>query len=67
MGNVISISRISVGISVLITPKDLYPPWVGPGGPAVVIPLFLLYDYTFCVSRRSAGIDTLLSERALIQ
>ena len=35
------------------TPEDPFPVWDGPGGPAVVAPLFLLYDYTF-VSRREA-------------
>lgn len=29
------------------TPEDPYPVWDGPGGPAVVAPLFLLYDYSF--------------------
>ncbi len=29
------------------TPEDPFPVWDGPGGPAVVAPLFLLYDYTF--------------------
>lgn len=29
------------------TPEDPYPVWEGPGGPAVVAPLFLLYDYSF--------------------
>ncbi|WP_239078368.1 metallophosphoesterase [Streptomyces sp. SID9124] len=29
------------------TPEDPYPVWSGPGGPLVVAPLFLLYDYTF--------------------
>lgn len=29
------------------TPEDPYPVWAGPGGPAVVAPLFLLYDYSF--------------------
>jgi 3',5'-cyclic AMP phosphodiesterase CpdA len=29
------------------TPEDDYPLWTGPGGPALVAPLFLLYDYTF--------------------
>ncbi|MFF4017255.1 metallophosphoesterase family protein [Streptomyces sp. NPDC001843] len=29
------------------TPEDPYPVWCGPGGPAVVAPLFLLYDYSF--------------------
>jgi 3',5'-cyclic AMP phosphodiesterase CpdA len=31
----------------VITPEDPYPVWTGSGGPAVVAPLFLLYDYTF--------------------
>ncbi|TPQ22613.1 metallophosphoesterase family protein [Streptomyces sporangiiformans] len=34
----------SVGV---VTPEDPYPVWQGPGGPLVVVPLFLLYDYTF--------------------
>jgi 3',5'-cyclic AMP phosphodiesterase CpdA len=29
------------------TPEDPYPVWEGPGGPVVVAPLFLLYDYSF--------------------
>ncbi|MFC7824600.1 metallophosphoesterase family protein [Streptomyces sp. NPDC057375] len=29
------------------TPEDPYPRWEGAGGPAVVAPLFLLYDYSF--------------------
>ncbi|KJY42840.1 metallophosphoesterase [Streptomyces sp. NRRL B-1568] len=29
------------------TPEDPYPVWSGPGGPVVVAPLFLLYDYSF--------------------
>jgi 3',5'-cyclic AMP phosphodiesterase CpdA len=31
----------------VVTPEDPYPVWRGPGGPAVVAPLFLLYDYSF--------------------
>ena len=31
----------------VITPEDPYPVWTGPGGPVVVAPLFLLYDYSF--------------------
>jgi 3',5'-cyclic AMP phosphodiesterase CpdA len=31
----------------VITPEDPYPLWGGPGGPAMIVPLFLLYDYTF--------------------
>lgn len=38
----------------VITPEDPYPVWSGPGGPVVVVPLFLLYDYSF----RPAGATT---------
>lgn len=31
----------------VITPEDPYPTWEGPGGPLTVVPLFVLYDYTF--------------------
>jgi 3',5'-cyclic AMP phosphodiesterase CpdA len=31
----------------VITPEDPYPVWEGPGGPAVIVPLFVLYDYSF--------------------
>jgi 3',5'-cyclic AMP phosphodiesterase CpdA len=31
----------------VLTPEDPYPIWRGPGGPATVAPLFLLYDYSF--------------------
>lgn len=31
----------------VITPEDPYPIWDGIGGPVRVVPLFLLYDYTF--------------------
>jgi 3',5'-cyclic AMP phosphodiesterase CpdA len=31
----------------VITPEDPYPLWRGVGGPVVIAPLFLLYDYTF--------------------
>jgi 3',5'-cyclic AMP phosphodiesterase CpdA len=31
----------------VITPEDSYPIWNGAGGPVVVVPMFLLYDYTF--------------------
>jgi 3',5'-cyclic AMP phosphodiesterase CpdA len=29
------------------TPEDDYPLWTGPGGPATVVPLFVLYDYSW--------------------
>lgn len=31
----------------VLTPEDPYPVWEGEGGPAVIAPLFVLYDYTF--------------------
>jgi 3',5'-cyclic AMP phosphodiesterase CpdA len=31
----------------VITPEDPYPVWEGAGGPVRIVPLFLLYDYTF--------------------
>lgn len=31
----------------VLTPEDDYPVWDGPGGPAVVAPLFVPYDYSF--------------------
>ncbi len=31
----------------ILTPEHEYPVWTGPGGPATVVPTFLLYDYTF--------------------
>ncbi|MDX6609373.1 MAG: hypothetical protein QOF85_1298 [Solirubrobacterales bacterium] len=31
----------------VLTPEDPFPLWDGPGGPAVVAPLFVLYDYSF--------------------
>ncbi len=38
--------RLCRGLGVL-TPEDPYPVWEGEGGPVVVAPLFLLYDYSF--------------------
>jgi 3',5'-cyclic AMP phosphodiesterase CpdA len=31
----------------VLTPEDPYPRWEGEGGPSVLAPLFLLYDYSF--------------------
>jgi 3',5'-cyclic AMP phosphodiesterase CpdA len=31
----------------VVTPEDPYPTWEGEGGPATVVSMFLLYDYTF--------------------
>jgi 3',5'-cyclic AMP phosphodiesterase CpdA len=38
--------RMCRGLGVL-TPEDPFPVWRGEGGPVTVVPLFLLYDYTF--------------------
>lgn len=31
----------------VVTPEDPYPVWEGEGGPATLVPMFLLYDYSF--------------------
>jgi 3',5'-cyclic AMP phosphodiesterase CpdA len=31
----------------VLTPEDDYPVWQGDGGPHLIAPMFLLYDYTF--------------------
>jgi 3',5'-cyclic AMP phosphodiesterase CpdA len=31
----------------VVTPEDSYPIWAGENGPVVVVPLFVLYDYSF--------------------
>ncbi|MEM9487488.1 MAG: metallophosphoesterase [Myxococcota bacterium] len=31
----------------VLTPEDDYPVWQGEGGPHLIAPMFLLYDYTF--------------------
>ncbi|MEV0618813.1 metallophosphoesterase [Nonomuraea sp. NPDC050404] len=41
--HLVSVCR-SLGV---ITPEDAYPLWEGAGGPVRIVPLFLLYDYTF--------------------
>ncbi|WP_443059359.1 metallophosphoesterase family protein [Streptomyces sp. NBC_00435] len=38
--------EICRGLGVL-TPEDPFPVWEGPGGPCVIAPLFVLYDYSF--------------------
>ena len=32
----------------VLTPEDPYPVWQGDGGPHILAPLFLLYDYSYC-------------------
>ena len=31
----------------VVTPEDPYPAWPGEDGPVIVVPLFVLYDYSF--------------------
>lgn len=31
----------------VLTPEDAYPVWPGSGPPTVIVPMFLLYDYSF--------------------
>jgi 3',5'-cyclic AMP phosphodiesterase CpdA len=31
----------------VVTPEDPFPVWRGAGGPVVIVPLFVLYDYSF--------------------
>ena len=31
----------------VLTPEDDYPAWLGEGGPCTLVPMFLLYDYSF--------------------
>lgn len=45
----------------VITPEDPYPVWRGRGGPTVIVPLFVLYDYTF----RPVGTTTKAESLAL--
>lgn len=43
----------------VLTPEDPYAIWDGPGGRAIVVPLFILYDYTFRVDGTSNKDDSL--------
>ena len=45
----------------VVTPEDPFPVWEGAGGPAVIVPLFVLYDYTF----RPDGANTKAESLAL--
>lgn len=38
----------------VLTPEDEYAVWTGPGGPLLIAPLFVLYDYSF----RAPGTNT---------
>ncbi len=43
----------------VVTPEDEYPVWHGVDGPAVVAPLFLLYDYSFRVPGKNSKAESL--------
>jgi 3',5'-cyclic AMP phosphodiesterase CpdA len=43
----------------VVSPEDDYPIWEGAGGPVVIAPLFLLYDYTFRVDGVATKADAL--------
>lgn len=52
----------SIGV---LTPEDPYAVWRGAGGPTVIAPLFLLYDYTFRVPGTATKEESLArAERA---
>lgn len=43
----------------IVTPEDPYPIWSGPGGPVVIAPMFILYDYSFGVNMASTKEESL--------
>jgi len=48
----------------VVTPDDPYPVWTGEGGPLVIAPLFLLYDYSFRPDGATSVDDGLALARA---
>lgn len=48
----------------VVTPEDPYPVWNGEGGPVVIAPLFLLYDYTFLPAGASSKREALAQAEA---
>ncbi|MBF6263530.1 metallophosphoesterase [Nocardia farcinica] len=48
----------------VLTPEDPYPVWEGPGGPVALVPMFLLYDYTFLPRGARTKADALELARA---
>jgi 3',5'-cyclic AMP phosphodiesterase CpdA len=43
----------------VVTPEDEYPAWHRAGGPVVIVPLFLLYDYTFRINGTATKAESL--------
>jgi len=52
----------------VVTPEDEFPVWPGPGGPAVVAPLFTLYDFSVHLPQRPghSDDDIVLTDYALL-
>jgi len=52
----------------VITPEDEFPVWRGPGGPAVVAPLFTLYDFSVHLPSHpgQSDDDIILNDYALL-
>jgi 3',5'-cyclic AMP phosphodiesterase CpdA len=50
----------------IVTPEDPYPVWSGAGGPIVVAPLFVLYDYTFGGGQATRDPDVVCTDEMLL-
>lgn len=48
----------------VLTPEDPFPVWAGPGGPVVIAPLFVLYDYSFRPDGSARPADGVAAARA---
>lgn len=48
----------------VVTPEDPYPVWDGPGGPVVVAPLFVLYDYSWWPAGTSSTEEAMATAQA---
>ncbi|WP_312859845.1 metallophosphoesterase family protein [Pseudonocardia bannensis] len=47
----------------VLTPEDPFPIWTGDGGPVVIAPLFLLYDYSFWPEGTSSPEEAMAAAR----
>lgn len=45
------------------TPEDPYPLWTGPGGPVRIVPMFLLYDYSWTPASGQSRTEALAGAR----
>lgn len=48
----------------VVTPEDPYPVWDGPGGPVVIAPLFVLYDYSWWPAGTSSTAEAMATAQA---